>query len=122
LIDIRPIWYIPKLIVQPERLGDDVIDKDTIIFWGTQKSIIAGLDILGRLMRGIVKNQVRNLKKASKRDLKLVTGIVALCYGTPGCGVSSCGVSPQLVNKLTLNNLIFYCKKRKAGPKSCLSF
>jgi hypothetical protein len=40
-----------------------VIDKDTIIFWGTQKRIITGSDILGRLMRGIVKNQVRNLKK-----------------------------------------------------------
>jgi metal transporter CNNM len=54
---------IPKLIVQPERLGDDVIDKDTIIFWGTQKRIITGSDILGRLMRGIVENQVRTLKK-----------------------------------------------------------
>ena len=46
---------IPKLVVQPERLGDDVIDEDIIIFWGTQKRIITGSDILGRLMRGIVK-------------------------------------------------------------------
>jgi hypothetical protein len=42
-------------VVQPERLGDDVIDEDIIIFWGTQKRIITGADILGRLMRGIVK-------------------------------------------------------------------
>ena len=55
------VEVIPKLIVQPERLGDDVIDKGTIIFWGTQKRIIKGSDILGRRMRGIVKNQVRNL-------------------------------------------------------------
>jgi metal transporter CNNM len=54
---------IPKLMVHPERLDDDVIDKDIIVFWGTQKRIITGADILGRLMRGIVKNQVRDLKK-----------------------------------------------------------
>jgi hypothetical protein len=92
-----------------------VIDKDTIIFWGTQKRIITGSDILGRLMRGIVENQVRTLKKVFKRDLKLVTGIVALCYGTPGCGVSSCGVSHQLVNKLVLNNQIIRIIKQSIG-------
>jgi metal transporter CNNM len=50
---------IPKLTVQPERLDDDVIDKDIILFWGTQKRIITGSDILGRLMRGIVQNRFR---------------------------------------------------------------
>lgn len=48
---------IPALKVQPECLGDDVIDKDTIIFWGEEKRIITGSDILGRLMRGIVQNK-----------------------------------------------------------------
>ena len=48
---------IPSLKVQPESSEDDVIDKDTIIFWGSQKRIITGSDILGRLMRGIVQNK-----------------------------------------------------------------
>jgi hypothetical protein len=45
---------ILKLKVHPKKLGDDVIDKDTILFWGDQKRIITGADILGRLLRGIV--------------------------------------------------------------------
>ncbi len=61
---IKPILSkILKVMVQPERLGDNVIDKDIILFWGTQKRIFTGSDILGRLMRGIVQNQVRNLNK-----------------------------------------------------------
>ena len=48
---------IPMLKVNPERTDDDVIDNDIIIFWGSQKRIITGSDILGRLMRGIVQNQ-----------------------------------------------------------------
>jgi len=54
---------IPTLKVQHERSGDDVIDKDIILFWGSQKRIITGSDILGRLMRGIVQNQGTNFKK-----------------------------------------------------------
>jgi hypothetical protein len=48
---------ILKLNVQPEKLGDDVIDKDIILFWGEQKQIITGADILGRLLRGIVQQK-----------------------------------------------------------------
>ena len=54
---------IPKLKVHPERSDDDVIDQDIIIFWGKQKRIITGSDILGRLMRGIVQNQGTGFKK-----------------------------------------------------------
>ena len=54
---------IPKLKVHPERSGDDVIDEDIIIFWGDQKRIITGSDILGRLMRGIVQNQDTDFNK-----------------------------------------------------------
>jgi hypothetical protein len=39
---------------------DDVIDQDLILLWGTRKHIITGSDILGRLLRGIVK-RVRRL-------------------------------------------------------------
>ena len=48
---------IPLFKVHPECREDDVIDKDTILFWGDQKRIITGSDILGRLMRGIVQNK-----------------------------------------------------------------
>ena len=48
---------IPLFKVHPECREDDVIDKDTIIFWGSEKRIITGSDILGRLMRGIVQNK-----------------------------------------------------------------
>jgi hypothetical protein len=54
---------IPKLEVQPQRSGDDVIDKDIILLWGSQKRIITGSDILGRLLRGIVQNQGIAFKK-----------------------------------------------------------
>jgi hypothetical protein len=48
---------ILKLKVHPERKGDDVIDKDIILFWGDQKRIITGSDVLGRLLRGIVQQE-----------------------------------------------------------------
>ncbi len=46
---------IPRLKVNPERSDDDVIDEDIILYWGEEKQIITGSDILGRLLRGIVK-------------------------------------------------------------------
>lgn len=46
---------ILKFKVFPEHAEDDVIDQDLIIFWGKEKRIITGADILGRLLRGIVK-------------------------------------------------------------------
>jgi len=54
---------IPKLKVQPERSDDDVIDEDIILFWGSQKRIITGSDILGCLMRGIVQNRGVGFRK-----------------------------------------------------------
>jgi hypothetical protein len=54
---------IPKLKVYPEHSEDDVIDDDIILFWGNQKRIITGSDILGRLMRGIVQNQGVQFRK-----------------------------------------------------------
>lgn len=49
---------LPRLKVHPQRSGDDVIDKDIILLWGEVKRVITGSDILGRLMRGIVRNEV----------------------------------------------------------------
>jgi metal transporter CNNM len=47
---------IPRLKVNPERSDDDVIDDDLILYWGDERQIITGSDILGRLLRGIVQN------------------------------------------------------------------
>ena len=46
---------IRKLRVEPENAHDDVIDLDLILLWGPEKRIVTGADLLGRLMRGIVK-------------------------------------------------------------------
>jgi len=44
---------IQKLRVHPEHSEDDVIDNDLILCWNTEKRIITGADLLGRLLRGI---------------------------------------------------------------------
>jgi len=41
--------------VVPERTGDDVIDNDLILVWSTERRIITGSDLLGRLLRGIAQ-------------------------------------------------------------------
>ena len=46
---------ISRLKVKPEHAGDDVIDNDLILVWGQHRRIITGADLLGRLLRGIVK-------------------------------------------------------------------
>jgi hypothetical protein len=49
---------IVRLKVYPERLGDDVVDEDIILYWGDeQRRIITGSDVLGRLLRGIVQQE-----------------------------------------------------------------
>ncbi|GAB6061051.1 hemolysin family protein [Desulfonatronum parangueonense] len=48
---------IPKLKVHAERPDDDVVDKDIILYWGEEKHVITGSDILGRLLRGIVRRE-----------------------------------------------------------------
>jgi len=48
---------MPRLKVNPEHSGDDVIDEDIILYWGDEKHVITGSDILGRLLRGIVRTK-----------------------------------------------------------------
>lgn len=48
---------VTQLAVYPEQAGDDVIDHDLILVWAEEKRIITGADILGRLLRGIVKQR-----------------------------------------------------------------
>ncbi len=45
------------LEVHPEHSDDHVIDNDIILFWGKEKRVITGADVLGRLLQGIVGNQ-----------------------------------------------------------------
>jgi hypothetical protein len=46
--------------VVQERPDDDVIDNDLILVWGSQRRIITGSDLLGRLLRGIANVEARN--------------------------------------------------------------
>ena len=55
---IRLGEVIPRLKVHPQRSGDDVIDEDIILMWEDEmKRVVTGSDILGRLLRGIVRNE-----------------------------------------------------------------
>lgn len=47
---------IPQFQVNPRHSEDDVVDRDIILVWGEEKKVITGADLLGRLLRGIVKN------------------------------------------------------------------
>ena len=67
-VDLETYWHRPIVVsdmrtplgevigrmkVKPEHSKDDVIDNDLILVWGTEKRIITGADLLGRLLRGI---------------------------------------------------------------------
>lgn len=53
----RPLGQVlSRLTVQPEKPGDDVIDKDLILLWtDAERRIITGSDLLGRLLRRIAR-------------------------------------------------------------------
>jgi len=46
---------LPELRVHATHAEDDVIDHDIVLLWSKEKRIITGSDILGRLLRGIVR-------------------------------------------------------------------
>ena len=47
---------IQKFEVQPGYAGDNVIDRDVVLLWTSEKRVITGADILGRLLNGIARN------------------------------------------------------------------
>src|SRR5262249_2691765 len=74
--DQAPCWHRPVIVrdmrtrlgdvigrlkVVPERPEDDVVDNDLILVWGAQRRIITGSDLLGRLLRGIVARESRDI-------------------------------------------------------------
>jgi metal transporter CNNM len=48
---------VPRLTVKPDHAEDDVLEEDIVLLWGEEKRIITGSDILGRLLRGIVRRE-----------------------------------------------------------------
>lgn len=48
---------LPRLRVSPEHTEDDVIDRDVILVWNHERRLITGSDILGRLLRDIVRRE-----------------------------------------------------------------
>jgi metal transporter CNNM len=52
------------LRVVPEHPDDDVIDNDLILVWGSQRRIITGSDLLGRLLRGIASLENNKRRRA----------------------------------------------------------
>jgi hypothetical protein len=58
---------LPHLRVRSEGPDDDVIDEDIILVWGEKKRVITGADILGRLLRGIVKLESVPFQKIVER-------------------------------------------------------
>ena len=57
---------IGRLKVVQERPEDDVIDNDLILVWGSQRRIITGSDLLGRLLRGIANLEAGNAAQQSR--------------------------------------------------------
>lgn len=57
---------IPHLKVLPDHSEDDVVDNDVILLWGNEKRILTGADILGRLLRGIVRNSPSSGQRTSR--------------------------------------------------------
>ncbi|MBF0278779.1 MAG: DUF21 domain-containing protein [SAR324 cluster bacterium] len=45
---------IQQFKIDSEHPEDDVIDDDLILYWGDERRIITGADLLGRLLRGVI--------------------------------------------------------------------
>ena len=50
-----PGRLVEQLRFDPAPSGDHVITNDTILLWTSQPRLVTGADLLGRLLRGIVK-------------------------------------------------------------------
>lgn len=46
---------IGRFRIRPRHGEDDVVENDVLLLWGDEKRLISGTDILGRLLRGIVR-------------------------------------------------------------------
>ncbi len=61
---------IPRFKVNPKHSGDDVVDEDIILCWSEERQVITGSDILGRLLRGIVRTKPLSPKQITGQALE----------------------------------------------------
>jgi len=54
---------VAKLKVYPKSDIDDVVDDDLILIWSSDKRVITGADILGRLLRGIAMRDIKTARE-----------------------------------------------------------
>ena len=66
--DVRLGEAIARLKVHSRHREDDVVDDDLILYWGAQKRIITGADVLGRLLRGITKHESTGFHRLQAND------------------------------------------------------
>jgi hypothetical protein len=66
---------IGRMKVTPERPGDDVIDHDMILVWSSQRRIITGSDLLGRLLRDIASVERKSEPAAAKAGAAKTTEV-----------------------------------------------
>ena len=59
---------LPRLRIDRQHPGDDVIDEDLILVWGRERRVITGSDILGRLLRGIARPSPPNRDPGARRS------------------------------------------------------
>ncbi len=57
--DVRLGDVLQKFEVRPEYRGDNVIDRDVVLLWTDHKRVITGADILGRLLEGISRVELK---------------------------------------------------------------
>jgi hypothetical protein len=67
---------IGQMKVAPQRPGDDVIHHDMILVWGSQRRIITGSDLLGRLLRDIAS--VETATASSEPEMLVQTAMTNL--------------------------------------------
>jgi metal transporter CNNM len=46
---------VPRFRVEPAHGEDDVLEEDILLLWGDERRVITGTDLLGRLLRGVVR-------------------------------------------------------------------
>jgi metal transporter CNNM len=46
---------VPRFRVEPTHGEDDVLEEDILLLWGDERRVITGTDLLGRLLRGVVR-------------------------------------------------------------------
>jgi metal transporter CNNM len=56
---------VPRFKVNPDHPEDDVVEEDLLLLWGEERRIITGSDLLGRLLRGIVRREDERPSRSS---------------------------------------------------------